>query len=488
MASVLFTPEHQEKFRRQQEVDLAYSVTGLGRFRCNVFQQRGTVGMVLRVIPTRIRTIDELGLPPVLKRIAEEERGLVLVTGTTGSGKSTTLAAMIDHVNSTRAAHIMTVEDPIEYLHRDYQSIVSQREVAVDTASFAQALRSALRQDPDVILVGEMRDFETIETALLAAETGHLVFSTLHTLDATETINRIISVFPPHQQRQIRIQLSTVLKAAVSQRLMPRADGLGRVPAVEVMVATPFIRDCIVDKDRTSHIHGAIAAGTSQYGMQTFDQSIFGLYQQGFVTLDEALRWASNVDEFKLKVQGISTTAEHGARRDGQAGRRPAGHHPVWRLTHRPLRLPRRAPPPVPARADGRRMPRPPARRVSTPPTRSTQAIAHLLETGGLDDRRLAQAHARTAVEIKGRGRLRVVRELQARGVDKDVAAEAVAEVFGEKDERSLVARALQKKLRGADSGPPTPPSHARLYQYLMRQGFTPAVVIEALRRLRRRN
>jgi twitching motility protein PilT len=180
----------------------------------------------------------------------------------------------------------------------------------VDTASFSHALRSALRQDPDVILVGEMRDFETVETALLAAETGHLVFSTLHTLDATETINRIITVFPPHQQRQIRIQLSTVLKAAISQRLMPRSDGLGRVPAVEVMIATPFIRDCILDKDRTNHIHGAIASGTSQYGMQTFDQSIFSLYQQGFVTLEEAMRWASNLDEFKLKVQGIATTAE----------------------------------------------------------------------------------------------------------------------------------------------------------------------------------
>src|SRR5688572_27816771 len=311
MASVLFSPEHLEKFRKAQEVDLAYSVPGLGRFRCNVFQQRGTVGIVMRVIPTKIRSIDELGLPPVLKRIAEETRGLVVVTGTTGSGKSTTLAAMIDYVNSTRSAHIMTVEDPIEYLHRDYQSIVNQREVAVDTASFAQALRSALRQDPDVILVGEMRDHETVETALLAAETGHLVFSTLHTLDATETINRIISVFPPHQQRQIRIQLATVLKAAVSQRLMPRADGLGRVPAVEVMVTTPFIRDCIIDKDKTNSIHGAIASGTSQYGMQTFDQSIFGLFQQGFVTLEESMRWASNVDEFKLKVQGISTTAEH---------------------------------------------------------------------------------------------------------------------------------------------------------------------------------
>jgi twitching motility protein PilT len=310
MADTLFSPDQREKFRRSQEVDLAYSIPGLGRFRCNVFQQRGTVGLVLRVIPTRIKTIDELGLPPVLKKIAEEERGLVLVTGTTGSGKSTTLAAMIDHINTTRSAHIMTVEDPIEYLHRDHHSIVNQREVNVDTQSFSHALRSALRQDPDVILVGEMRDHETVETALLAAETGHLVFSTLHTLDATETINRIIAVFPPHQQRQVRIQLASVLKGAVAQRLLPRADGLGRVPAVEVMIATAFIRDCVIDKDRTPQIHSAIAAGTSQYGMQTFDQSIFSLYQQGFVTLEEALRWASNVDEFKLKVQGISTTAE----------------------------------------------------------------------------------------------------------------------------------------------------------------------------------
>ena len=310
MAATLFSPDHIEKFRHAQEVDLAYSVAGLGRFRCNVFQQRGTVGLVLRVIPTRIKNIDELGLPSVLKRIASEERGLVLVTGTTGSGKSTTLAAMIDYINTTRAAHIMTVEDPIEYLHRDHHSLVNQREVAVDTKSFASSLRSALRQDPDVILVGEMRDHETVETALLAAETGHLVFSTLHTLDATETINRIIAVFPPHQQRQVRIQLASVLKAAISQRLLPRADGLGRAAAVEVMVTTAFIRDCIVDKDKTPMIHGAIAAGTSQYGMQTFDQSIFSLYQQGYVTLDEALRWASNVDEFKLKVQGISTTAD----------------------------------------------------------------------------------------------------------------------------------------------------------------------------------
>src|SRR5256714_1439555 len=310
MSASVMSKIHADKFKDANEVDLAYGVPGLGRFRVNVFQQRGTVGMVLRVIPTQIKTVDELGLPQVLKTLASEERGLVLVTGTTGSGKSTTLAAMIDYINKTRKAHVMTVEDPIEFLHRDQQSIVNQREVAVDTKSFAFALRSALRQDPDVILVGEMRDFETIETALLAAETGHLVFSTLHTVDATETINRIIAVFPPHQQRQVRIQLASVMKAAVAQRLLPREDGLGRVAAVEVMVSTAFIRDCIVDKDKTAMIHGAIAAGTSQYGMQTFDQSIFGLYQQGLVTLDEALRWASNVDEFKLKVQGISTTGD----------------------------------------------------------------------------------------------------------------------------------------------------------------------------------
>ncbi len=310
MSAAIMSHLQGQKFRDAQEVDLAYSVPGLGRFRCNVFQQRGTVGVVLRVIPMRIRTIDELELPQVLKTIAAEERGLVLVTGTTGSGKSTTLAALIDHINRNRCAHIMTVEDPIEFLHRDDQSIINQREVAVDTRSFAQALRSALRQDPDVILVGEMRDFETIETGLLAAETGHLVFSTLHTLDATETINRIISVFPPHQQKQVRIQLASVLKAVISQRLMPHTDGKSRTAAVEVMITTPFIRDAIADKEKTHLIPGAIAAGTSQYGMQTFDQSIFGLYQRGLVSYEEALRWASNVDEFKLKVQGISMTSD----------------------------------------------------------------------------------------------------------------------------------------------------------------------------------
>jgi len=310
MSASVMSKVHADKFKDAQEVDLAYGVPGLGRFRVNVFQQRGTVGLVLRVIPTQIKSIDDLGLPAVLKTLAAEERGLILVTGTTGSGKSTTLAAMIDHINKTRRAHVMTVEDPIEFLHRDQQSIVNQREVAVDTRSFAFALRSALRQDPDVILVGEMRDFETIETALLAAETGHLVFSTLHTLDATETINRIIAVFPPHQQKQVRIQIASVLKGVVSQRLLPTAEGHGRVPAVEVMVSTAFIRDCIVDKEKTYMIHGAIASGTSQYGMQTFDQSIFGLYSRGLVSYESALRAASNVDEFKLKVQGISTTSD----------------------------------------------------------------------------------------------------------------------------------------------------------------------------------
>jgi twitching motility protein PilT len=317
MAATIMSANQRQRFKEAQEIDIAYSVAGLGRFRCNVFQQRGTIGIVLRVIPRGIRGIDELDLPPVLKTIGNEERGLVLCTGTTGSGKSTTLAAMVDYINRARATHIITIEDPIEYLHKDSLSILNQREVGSDTRSFAHALRSALRQDPDVILVGEMRDMETIETALHAAETGHLVFSTLHTLDATETINRIIAVFPPHQQKQIRLQLASVLKAAIAQRLIPRADGKGRVPAVEVLIATPFVRDCIVDKEKTHLIQGAIAAGTSQYGMQTFDQSIFSQFSQGLITYDEALRWASNVDEFKLRVQGISTTAD--AARDQMA-------------------------------------------------------------------------------------------------------------------------------------------------------------------------
>ncbi|HXU10680.1 MAG TPA: type IV pilus twitching motility protein PilT [Candidatus Binatia bacterium] len=310
MAFSIMSGRQKQKFKDHYEIDLAYSVPGLGRFRVNVFQQRGTVGLVLRVIPAKILSIEDLLLPPVLKTIADERRGLILVTGTTGSGKSTCLAAMIDYINNMRTEHVMTIEDPIEFLHRDKKSLVNQREVEVDTKSFATALRSALRQDPDVILVGEMRDYETIETALTAAETGHLVFSTLHTLDATETVNRVISVFPPHQQKQIRLQLASVLKAVISMRLLPRADGNGRVPAAEVLRITNFVRDCIENKDKTKLIHEAIAQGTSQYGMQTFDQSIYGLFKKELITMEEALRRASNPDEFKLKLQGIESTAD----------------------------------------------------------------------------------------------------------------------------------------------------------------------------------
>ena len=310
MAFSMMNARQKQRFKEELELDIAYSVPGLGRFRCNVFQQRGAVGLVLRVIPARIQSIRELMLPPVLERICEERRGMILCTGTTGSGKSTSLAAMLDYINSTRTEHMITIEDPIEFLHRDKKSIVNQREIDVDTHSFAGALRAALRQDPDVLLVGEMRDYETIETALLAAETGHLVFSTLHTLDATETVNRIISVFPPHHQKQIRIQLSQVLKSVISLRLVPRADGMGRVPAAEVLISTAYIRECIENKEKTKYIREQIALGTSQYGMQTFDQSLYQLYKSGLITLDEALKRATNPDEFRLKIQGVQFTAD----------------------------------------------------------------------------------------------------------------------------------------------------------------------------------
>jgi len=310
MAFSMMTNRQKQKFKENTELDMAYGVAGLGRFRVNVFQQRGNVGMVLRVIPTKIRTLEELYLPKIIDRICEENRGIVLVTGTTGSGKSTTLAAMIDRINSARTDHIITIEDPIEFLHRDKKGFVNQREVEVDTASFGAALRAALRQDPDVILVGEMRDLETIHTALLAAETGHMVFSTLHTVDATETVQRIIAVFPPPEQKQIRLQLAGTLKAIISQRLVRKSDGIGRVPAVEVLIATEYIRDCIINPDKTRLIRDAVAAGVSQYGMQTFDQSIYDLYTQGLITLDEALANATSVDEFKLRIAGIRTTTD----------------------------------------------------------------------------------------------------------------------------------------------------------------------------------
>jgi twitching motility protein PilT len=302
-------------FNKKYDLDFAYSVPGLGRFRCNALVQRGARGFVFRVIPMKIPTIDELHLPKVLEKMALEERGLILVTGTTGSGKSTTLASMINHINNHKRVNMVTIEDPIEYLHRDEKSLINQREIGTDTTTYAIALRAALRQDPDVILVGEMRDIETIEIAMTAAETGHLVMSTLHTVDAKETINRIISVFPPHQHHQIRIQLASIIKGIISLRLMPTADGAGRVPAVEVLVTTAMVRDCILDTDKTKLITDVIAQGKSQYGMQTFDQSIFEHYQAGRITYEEALRWATNAEDFKLKVRGVSSAGDVAAER-----------------------------------------------------------------------------------------------------------------------------------------------------------------------------
>lgn len=300
----------KERFEKTREVDLAYGVPGLGRFRVNVFSQRGSISMVFRAIPFDIKSVDDLFLPPVVKKLGMASRGLILVTGATGSGKSTTLAAMIDYINANRKTHIVTIEDPIEFLHRDKKSIINQREVGSDTEGFQIALKSALRQDPDVILVGEMRDYETIETALMAAETGHLVLSTLHTVDATETVNRIISVFPPFQQRQIRIQLAAVIKGVVSMRLVPKIDGKGRVPAVEVMVSTGRVRQMIDDKDLTKSLPEAIQQGYESYGMQTFDQSLMALLRKKQISFEEALRQASNPDDFKLKFSGVSSTSD----------------------------------------------------------------------------------------------------------------------------------------------------------------------------------
>lgn len=300
----------KERFRVQSELDMAYGVTGLGRFRVNVFQQRGSIGAVFRVIPLKILSLAELGMPKIVEQIALEPRGLVLVTGATGSGKSTTLAAMLDHINASRTAHILTIEDPIEFLVRDKRSIVNQREVGVDTPSFSAALRSALRQDPNVILVGEMRDLETIEIALTAAETGHLVMSTLHTSDAVETMNRIVSVFPPHHQKSIRLRLAGVLRGIISQRLIPRADQRGRVPAMEILRATAHIKELIENEEATRELHEAIATGHITYGTQTFDQSLMALLKTGTISYDEAVRQASNPDDFALRVSGISGTSD----------------------------------------------------------------------------------------------------------------------------------------------------------------------------------
>ncbi|MBN2056151.1 type IV pilus twitching motility protein PilT [bacterium] len=310
LAYRILNDEQRKSFETHREIDVAHSVSGLGRFRVNVYMQRGTVGLVFRVIPTKVATIRELLLPKVLENLAVLPRGLVLCTGSTGSGKTTTLASMVDHINASKTVHIMTIEDPIEYLHQDKKSLVNQREVGCDTDSFAQAMRSALRQDPDVILVGEMRDHATVETALMAAETGHLVLSTLHTTDAVETVNRVISFFEPHHQHQVRIQLASVLRGVISQRLIPRSDGKGRVPAVEVMISTPTIRDCIINPTRTKYIIDAMKQGIAQYGMQTFDQALFFLVKQDLITYQDALERCTNPDEFAMKFTGVQSTSD----------------------------------------------------------------------------------------------------------------------------------------------------------------------------------
>jgi twitching motility protein PilT len=310
LARTMLAERWYNQLRDGREVDVSYAIENFGRFRVNMFLALGAVRAVLRAIPANKPRFDELGLPPVLEQLAMERRGLVICTGVTGSGKSTTLAAMIDFINRNRNDHIITIEDPIEFTHEDINCVISQREIGHDSASFAIALRAALREDPDVILVGEMRDPETMSVALHAAETGHLVFSTLHTLNATETVNRIIGMFPPHQEQQVRDQLAAVIQGVISQRLIPRIGGDGRVPAVEVLIGTGLIRDCIREAKRTPDIPAAIAQGHTQYGMQTFDQCLLQLYRDGLVSYETAREAATSADDFDLKVRGIFSTGE----------------------------------------------------------------------------------------------------------------------------------------------------------------------------------
>jgi twitching motility protein PilT len=305
-ANNLMNEAQREGFLKNHDADLSYGTPDGMRYRVNIFKQRGQLGMVMRIIPAEVPSFDNLNLPEAVRKLADEERGLVLVTGVTGSGKSTSLAAMIDHINKLKALHIVTVEDPIEFMHRDRRSVVNQRELGADTTTFSRALRAALRQDPDVILVGEMRDEETIRIALHAAETGHMVMSTLHTLDAVETVNRIIGMFEPHEQGQIRIELASVLKGVISQRLVPRADGKGMVPAVEILVMTPRIRELIEDPKRTREIRDAIAQGANPYGMMTFDQCLTNLVVQRLITYDTALANSTTPDDFALAFRGVN--------------------------------------------------------------------------------------------------------------------------------------------------------------------------------------
>ncbi len=310
LAEQIMTPRQVKEFAEKKEADFAIGVPGVGRFRTNIYQQRGTLAFAFRAIPYEVKTVRELLLPPLLEEIALRPRGLVLVTGITGSGKSTALAALINHINNHRRVNVITIEDPIEFLHRDVMSNISQREVGSDTLSFAAALRHVLRQDPDVILLGEIRDMETLDTALKAADTGHLVFSTLHTTDATQTINRVISFYPPHQHQEIRALLSTALQAVVSLRLVPRKDGRGRVPAAEILVNSAAVADNIRDIEKALNIPDLIAEGTVSYGMQSFDQSLMQWFKDGVVSYESALFYASNPSEFALRASGVNSASD----------------------------------------------------------------------------------------------------------------------------------------------------------------------------------
>jgi twitching motility protein PilT len=310
LAEQIMAPKNIKEFSEQKESDFALAVPGIGRFRVNAYQQRGTIAYALRTVPFQAKTIAELNLPEVCERIAMMPRGLILVTGITGSGKSTALASMLHYINQNRHANIITIEDPIEFLHRDIKSSINQREVGTDTNSFGQALRRVLRQDPDILLVGEIRDLDTLDTALKAAETGHLVFSTLHTTDATQTINRILSFYPPHQQTEVRYMLSTALRAIISLRLVRRADKKGRVPAAEILVNTEAVRDQIRDMGKSLNIPQLIKEGAVPYGMQSFDQSLMNWYHKGIISYDDALFAASNPAEFSLRAQGINASSD----------------------------------------------------------------------------------------------------------------------------------------------------------------------------------
>jgi twitching motility protein PilT len=310
IATQILTPSQKDRFTKTREVDFAFGVSGLARFRANFYVQRGSIAMVFRHVPVNIKSIDELGLPVVLKELSLRPRGLIFVTGTVGSGKSTTLTAMVNEINKTANKNIITVEDPIEFLHHDEKSIINQREIGSDTSSFHEALRHILRQDPDVILVGEIRDALTMEIALMAADTGHLVLSTLHTVDAMQTINRVISFFPPHQHQEIRYLLGATLQSVIAQRLIPISGAKGRVPAVEVMIVTSTIREYIIDPEKTPLIAQAIREGVSSHGMQSFDQSLMKLLSDGHITMEEALKNSSNPHEFSLRLKGIQATSD----------------------------------------------------------------------------------------------------------------------------------------------------------------------------------